>query len=493
MKIFFCQDGVLRLGNNQSDYLIPMKEVQHIFRLPDDFEFFSRFMTNEVIIEEGSTFTSILRCLEPWMHFWSVYTMTELGEYFAFSKKPRIQKEVPYIHEIEFSHYVAVAPTNTHIINNQFVHNSDLLRVLNSEHKNFMSLNVGVNFNIENLYYLRGYSNFSSELNIDITLIPFVEWMNSRVSLRRCTNVIFYDNALHSVANFMDLKINKRNKYNLVFSKDMFNFGARHLEADGETTSQSYSYVEGATIFKFEEFIREFFRNLPQVPQTDNTSYSTIHRECVNIHLSKDYDPELSDFEIEMALSDMVRNSLDRYNELSDTVQTLQYKLQEINQQKNNQAKIVDFKPSNVISLEAIKNKQVNSSLKLEDNNIIELSKFSQVKKMKMPDSITTTSKKGEQKVTITYMKDPNAEMFDEIVNEALSNGVKLTLQSETFPSLPEHKRLMGLVDPLGFDEFNVANLNNPSFKTIEEIHLEHEENFPNKENSEDPPLNNEN
>lgn len=487
MKLFFCKDGVLRLGNNHSDYLVPMTKVQDIFRLPNDFEFFSRFMTNEVIIEKDCTFANLLRCLEPWIHYWSVYTMTELGAYLAMCKQPRIQKEVPYVHEVEFSHYVGVLPTNTHIINDEAIHNSDLLRVLQSEHQQFMSLNVGVNFNIENTYTLRGYSKFSNDLNIDVSMIPFEEWMHSNIYIRRNTNVIFYENALRSVADFLDIKIGRRNKYNVVFSKDMFNFGARHLEADKQDgPPESYSYVEGTTIFKLEEFIREVFRFLPQYPLKEHNHYSKIHRECINLHLSKEYDDDMTDLEIEMALADMISNSLNRYEELAHTVSELKSTYKELMDKKESQNRVIPFKPSNIIDFNSAKEKTVDSAIQLEDNNIVELSKFAQIKHPRMPESITTKNEKGPQTIRIQYIADPNAEMFEDIVKYSLEDGVHLKTQSEVFPGVPEFKRIMGLIDPLGFKDFDVANLANKNFKTIEELSLdspEGETNNPQDEN----------
>lgn len=472
MKIFFCNDGVLRLGNNQNESLLPMTMVQTAFNLRNDFEFFSRFMTHEITLEKGLTFANFIKCLAPWGDFWSMYTMTDLVAYNEYIKRPRAFKSVPYVHEIEFSHFVRVTPAHTHIINNQSIHNSELVHVLQSKHQHYMQLHIGVEFNIEQNYTLRGYTDFSPEINLDISEVPTYELLNSQMVLRRQSNVVFFEEGLKDVAENLDLNISKRQRNNIVWSNSMYNLGARHLADKDENfdDEDSISYVEGNVIFTLEQFMREAFRFLPTLPTDEHTKYSEIYRRCVDEHLAHDYGT-MSKEEVEMALANKVLAHLHRMYEHQERIMSgfnyIEEKLkefQEHHQEAKESSKILQFKPR--------QGKEEVSSLQQPDNNIVSMSNFKNSKVVQMPIS-EPTEDKDRSHVTIKLPKDPNAEIFAELVDYAQEEGIEIKERNSFYPNIPGKRRIIGILDPLSYDELRLDEFDKADFKPIEQIQEE--------------------
>lgn len=85
--VVFCKDGVLRVYNRQSKTSVVATDVSTAFDIPPSL-FFLSILRNEVILEEGSTIASFLKCIEPWEHLVSALTDRDVLSYINAVKRP---------------------------------------------------------------------------------------------------------------------------------------------------------------------------------------------------------------------------------------------------------------------------------------------------------------------------------------------------------------------------------------------------------------------
>lgn len=96
--LVFCADGVLRMKYSNSPMLVPVKALQEIEQIPEDYKFWFNWWNKSVGFEEGLTFGKFLECLLPWEIFWSNYAGIEIEAYVKEGRKLSLLKpeDIPF-------------------------------------------------------------------------------------------------------------------------------------------------------------------------------------------------------------------------------------------------------------------------------------------------------------------------------------------------------------------------------------------------------------
>ena len=85
--VVFCKDGILRVYNENKNTAIVATDVSaEMGYSPSKFLF--RILNNRVILEEGSTLSTFLKCLEPWVDDVSALTDRDVQSYLTAIKRP---------------------------------------------------------------------------------------------------------------------------------------------------------------------------------------------------------------------------------------------------------------------------------------------------------------------------------------------------------------------------------------------------------------------
>lgn len=449
MHIYFCKDGNLRLMHPKTSQMIPMTDVQKIINMEkDDFLFFSRFLLNIVHFEKGLTVNKFFKCLEPWSYFWSLYSQVELNEYLKICNTPQLLKNVPFINEVEFSHVVNIQSAISHIIDNKTVHNENLDKVLNSEHSVFVNPLLGDSFNISNEYFLRGYTDISKDLNIDISDFPFVDYMNSQFVLRNKNNVIFEEDGIKDIMDIQDKKLTNRNIEHIVFSKNMFDIGGKHIRMSEDLWDYSFSYIEGETFFEMGTLLREIFRHLPHQPILENTKYSNIFHEAINLVNEKIFTDDEDKANVLQSLINhiMTQKNEETYNEARKILAEKPDKPQ----------KPVSLPTAQIIPFKQKNNKTSTVTKTPSDNGSAEVVHILNFKKKEDKGHIHQSS--GEE-------YDYNVDIFNQIIGIAHKQGIPIQDGEKIVTNTPQYNRVQGIIQNEIFKELDMSEFYSDNFK----------------------------
>lgn len=89
-RIIFSKDAILRFQSTYDDKTaIPLTTIQKHYN-KSDYEFIVSQLRYNVVIEEGTTFGSLILSLEPWAHVFSDLVGSDVNAYIAQIKKPSV-------------------------------------------------------------------------------------------------------------------------------------------------------------------------------------------------------------------------------------------------------------------------------------------------------------------------------------------------------------------------------------------------------------------
>lgn len=439
MKLFFCADGVLRLYADEHTPMLPCTFIQEeMDMVGEDFAFFSRFLDKEATFEKGLTFQGFLRCISPWADFWSMYSQVNLDSYLSFTNRPYLAKSKPYIDSIEFSTFVSVDSGLAYLIDNKLVRAEDMgFLSENFGHKFEPTLALGASFNIQNMFYIRGYSDRVEHFSFDITNTPVYEYMYAPLTLRKRTNVIFSEEGSKSLLEMRGKSGKKQVKSStLVFSKDLPGF--QRLVTGDAFEDDSFSYVEGDHCFSLEEIMREIFRYMPPEAITSSNKYSEI------IHSAFDAISEYEDVYSQEQLSELMSNIIDDFwdQEIKEYEEKMNSEIQKEAPAKS--AKVTTMAPQQSKNLKD--NTFDNVTIKEKDSKVLSLQDFREKKENEKNHNDEHINPKHEDHMVLLMMVEeakkqniPLKQAFDIAQNHQPQNRVLGILQEpalETFDPL---------------------------------------------------------
>lgn len=442
MKLFFCKDGVLRLYSNENTPMIPCTFIQEEMGLVDnDFAFFSRLFNKETTFEKGLTFQTFLRCLSPWIDFWSSYSQIDFESYLSYVNKPHLQKENSYIDHVEFSTLVSVESAMSYLIDGKNVRTEDIGFLHSNFREKFNpTIAIGTAFNIENLFYLRGYNNSIIHFSFAIIHTPLSEYMYAPLTLRKINNIMFNEDGSKSIMELQGKSIKKQPiSDSLVFSK---NFPGKQRVISGNSfEDESYSYIEGEHTFSLEQLMREMFRFMPIQPITESSDYNDIIHESLSINSS--YEGKMSreslSYQIGMTMDSLID---DKYgtNENNDEQEDNDSIDKNIKSQ-NTQNKIFNL---NLDKNEGEKKEHIFNQSIEKENKVLNLKDFRDKKEKK----VNLTEEINEQ-------QDEDFNIILHIVEQARLKNIPLQDSFLVEQSHQLENRVMGILQPTLFETFD--------------------------------------
>lgn len=449
MKLYFCKDGVLRVFHNMDEPMLPCTFVQEEMDLAgEDFVFFSRFLTKEATFEKGLTFQNFLRCLAPWIDFWTTYTQVNLDSYLHYVNKLHVVQDEPYVESIEFSTFINIESGIAYIINDKLVRAEDIGFLMDRfSHQLDPTLALGAAFNIENMFYLRGYNKKVEHFSFDITNTPVYEYMYAPLTIRKRTNVIVSEEGSKTLMQMKGTSSKKQVKSpNLVFSKDFP--GTQRMITGSSFEDDSYSYIEGDHAFSLEEMIREIFRYMPIEPITEANDYSqAIHQA---FKLCNEYEGKVTSSDLSAiiggVLEDIWAKQLNKYDEDN-------YLPQDKNFQDNITEKALKItaeekEDSKIVPLYVEKTQGNNNVGNNDTNNVLSLKDF---KQKKQSDSMTY----HDVDISIDDDKEADDKIYQLMVVEAKSQGINLKESFALEQNHQEENRIMGILQEPQFELFD--------------------------------------
>lgn len=461
MKLFFCKDGILRVYSDPHTPMLPCTFIQEEMNLEgSDFSFFARFLTREATFEKGLTFQMFLKCLSPWVDFWSEFCQVDIHSYLQYVNRPHVIETSSYVDSIEFSTFTNVENAISYIIDNKLVRAEDVgFLSQNFANKFDPTLAIGASFNIQNMFYLRGYSSKVEHFSFDISSTPLIEYMYAPLTLRKKTNVIFSEEGTKS---FMEMngKSSRRqpSSSQLVFSKNFV--GNQRLVTGSSFEDDSFSYIEGDYTFSLEELMREMFRFMPVTPITEANQYSLAIHKAFN--LAKEYEDKISHAELSAMIGEILE---DIWEEAAKKYEEENYLPSDAaNESFEEPSPNSEFKENNSSEdkvLQLNPQKKLNTTSK--DNNDSKVLSLADFKHKKTEKSSEYDVDYAEIDAAIENPAEADHLIFKLMIKEAQIQNIELKDAFSVEQNYQPENRVMGILqtpsletfDPISFIENN--------------------------------------
>lgn len=241
-KLYFCNDGVLRVKYGEKSELIDLKFIQDQSEYKNnDFKFFKKWLNTEVFFEDKLDVYRFVLALNPWIDFMSEFLDIDLKSYISEAKKLSVVSKTEEGANEKFDYitlckYTEIDPE----IEFEKSTTDDLKNWFNEKEKKY---NLTGKYNFSTGVRVNGYKNEEIE-QYGIDWVPFNIL---------CGVPIYLNNNHYIYVNdfFIEKKTGEKNN---ILKKD----GHGVNEISGEQRGE-FQYLNANTCFSLREVLEGFF------------------------------------------------------------------------------------------------------------------------------------------------------------------------------------------------------------------------------------------